>query len=60
MNKNTMLRIRWLFLITAAVCISILGCSEKKEKVYHVGILTDFSPFMIIADNFKAHMAELG
>ena len=43
-----------------AVCICLGGCSEKEQKVYHVGILTDFSPFLIIADSFKAEMAQLG
>ena len=49
-----------LFSIAVAVCISLLSCSEKEQKVYHVGILTDYSPFMVIADNFKAGMEELG
>ncbi|MFC1494497.1 ABC transporter substrate-binding protein [Thermodesulfobacteriota bacterium] len=60
MRKKTILLISSLLLITVAGLISLPGCSEKKQKVYHVGILTDFSPFMIIADSFKAGMAELG
>jgi putative ABC transport system substrate-binding protein len=40
--------------------INFTGCTEKEQKVYRVGILTDFSPFMIIADSFKSGMTELG
>jgi len=60
MYKKTKFFISILVLITVAICISLNGCSEKKQKVYRVGILTDFSPFLIIADSFKAKMVELG
>ena len=33
---------------------------KKTEKVYHVGILCSFEPFMRIADGFKARMTKLG
>lgn len=36
------------------------GCSEKKEKVYRIGILSEVEAFTIIADGFKARMTELG
>jgi putative ABC transport system substrate-binding protein len=60
MHKKTKFLISSLLLITAAVCISLSSCSGKKQKVYHVGILTDYSPFMVIADGFKSSMVELG
>jgi putative ABC transport system substrate-binding protein len=60
MHKKIKFLISSLLLITVAVCISLSSCSEKKQKVYHVGILTGYSPFMIIADSFKAGMVELG
>jgi len=59
MNKKMKFFISSLLLITIAICISLISCSEK-QKVYHVGIVTDYSPFIIIADSFKASMAELG
>src|SRR4030042_1841555 len=59
MNKKMKLLICSLLLITIAICISLISCS-KKQKIYHVGIVTDYSPFMIVADSFKASMAELG
>jgi putative ABC transport system substrate-binding protein len=49
-----------LLLITVAVYISLGSCTGKKEKVYHVGIVTDYAPFKIIADSFESGMAELG
>ncbi|MGD9160130.1 MAG: hypothetical protein PVG39_17075 [Desulfobacteraceae bacterium] len=33
---------------------------KKKEKVYHVGILSEVEAFTAIADGFKAKMTELG
>jgi len=59
MNKKMKLLICGLFLITIAICISLISCSEK-QKVYHVGIVTDYSPFIVVADSFRASMAELG
>jgi putative ABC transport system substrate-binding protein len=60
MHKKVELFISSLLLMTVAVCIGLSSCSEKEPKVYHVGILTDYSPFMAIADGFKAGMTELG
>ena len=60
MCKKTIFFIGSLFLITVTVCICLLSCSEQKQKVYRVGIVTDFSPLMIIGDSFRAGMAELG
>jgi len=60
MHKKNKFFISSLLLITVAVCISLSSCSEEKEKVYRVGMLTDYSPFLIIADSFKAEMVELG
>ena len=60
MLKKMMFSLCGLLLMTVAVSICLLSCSEPKQKVYRVGILTDFSPFVIIADNFKAGMTELG
>jgi putative ABC transport system substrate-binding protein len=60
MHKKAKLLIGSSLLIAVAVCISLSSCSEKEPKVYRVGILTDYSPFLAIADGFKAGMAELG
>jgi len=46
------------FLITA--CVFISGCGEKKEKVYHVGILSGLDFFASTADGIKEKMTELG
>ena len=42
------------------ICLALSGCGEKKEKVYRVGILSEVEAFTMIADGFKAKMAELG
>lgn len=60
MHKKSFFYIRCFLLTTLAVMVSLLSCTEPTPKVYRVGIVTDFSPFMIIADNFKAGMTELG
>ena len=36
------------------------GCAEKKQKVYHVGILSGLDFFASTADGFKEKMTELG
>ncbi|MBN2368661.1 ABC transporter substrate-binding protein [Candidatus Woesearchaeota archaeon] len=36
------------------------GCSQKQEKVYHVGILSGLDYFSDIADSFKEEMTTLG
>jgi putative tryptophan/tyrosine transport system substrate-binding protein len=42
------------------ICIALIGCGEKKEKVYRVGIISEVEAFTAIADGCKAKMAELG
>ncbi len=50
-----------LLLISLVVgCVLLSSCSKKPQKVYRVGILCSFEPFINIADGFKAKMAELG
>jgi len=49
-----------VLLIMVLLCIGFCSCSGKKEKVYHVGIVTDYSPFKIIADSFESGMVDLG
>jgi putative ABC transport system substrate-binding protein len=54
---------RQMLLITTMLvmfCVSLSSCAKKTQKVYRVGILCSFSPFINIADGFKAKMAELG
>jgi putative ABC transport system substrate-binding protein len=41
-------------------CVFISGCGEKKEKMYHVGILSGLDSFASTADGFKEKMTELG
>jgi putative ABC transport system substrate-binding protein len=47
-----------ILLVVAFVLLS--GCGKKTQKVYRVGILCSFEPFINIADGFKAKMAGLG
>lgn len=54
---------RQMLLITtmlAMFCVFLSSCAKKTQKVYRVGILCSFAPFINIADGFKAKMAELG
>ncbi len=60
MNKITGFFLSVFILASLAACLFFTGCLEKKQKVYHVGILTDYSPFLIIANSFKEGMSELG
>jgi putative ABC transport system substrate-binding protein len=46
--------------LLAVVCIISGGCAEKKQKVYHVGILSGLDFFASTADGFKEKMTELG
>ncbi len=46
--------------LLAVVSVFLSSCSEKKPKVYRVGILGGMEPFSDIADGFKAKMSELG
>lgn len=41
-------------------CIPLSSCGEKKEKIYHIGILSEVDAFTAIADGFKSKMTELG
>jgi len=56
--KSRLNKIFTAFLIMA--CVLISGCGEKKEKVYHVGILSGLDSFASTADGFKEKMTELG
>jgi putative ABC transport system substrate-binding protein len=54
---------RLMILITALLivaCTSLNSCSEKKIKVYHVGILCGLDYIGAIPDIFKTEMAEIG
>jgi putative ABC transport system substrate-binding protein len=63
MIKNNKIRfgrqILYLMLL-AVVCVFLGSCSEKKPKVYRVGIVSGAEPFDNIVDGFKAKMTELG
>jgi len=63
MNQSKLLKSRLNKIFTAFLiiaCVFTSGCSEKKEKVYHVGIVSGLDAFIKIANGFKAKMAELG
>lgn len=49
-----------LLSLLVMICIFIIGCGEKKPKVYRVGILSGADIFDNIADGFMAKMTELG
>jgi putative tryptophan/tyrosine transport system substrate-binding protein len=49
-----------VFSMLLVICMALSGCGEKKEKVYRIGILSEVEAFTVIADGFKAKMAELG
>jgi putative ABC transport system substrate-binding protein len=46
--------------LLAAVCVFLSSCSEKKPKVYQVGILCGLDYIATIPDSFKSKMTELG
>jgi hypothetical protein len=52
MRKKTIYCMSYLLLVAVAVSVCLLSCSEPKQKIFRVGIVTDFSPFIGIADNF--------
>ncbi len=63
MNQKNSLNFRQKIALTAILimaCLCIIGCGEKKVKVYHVGILAGLDAFSTVADGFKAKMTELG
>lgn len=49
-----------VFTMLIVIYMALSGCGEKKEKVYRIGILSEVEAFTMIADGFKAKMAELG
>jgi putative ABC transport system substrate-binding protein len=52
---------RWTILTLAVALATLLsGCFEEKLQVYNVGILSGTDDFLVIAEGFKAGMAELG
>jgi putative ABC transport system substrate-binding protein len=46
--------------LLVAACISLNSCSEKKTKVYRVGVLSGLNYLADITDGFKEKMTELG
>lgn len=63
MNHFKKIKPIWKISFTAlllAVFLTFNGCGDSGEKVYRVGILSEVEAFTIIADGFKAKMAELG
>jgi len=63
MAKGNQIRFRQqilLAILLVVVCVFLSSCSEKKPKVYRVGILSGAEPFASIANGFKAKMTELG
>jgi putative ABC transport system substrate-binding protein len=54
---------RWQMLLATllvAVCMFLSSCSEKKTKVYRVGVLSGLDYFADTTNGFKAKMVELG
>jgi len=49
-----------ILILLVAVCVSLVSCSEKKPKVYRVGILCGLDYIATIPDSFKSKMTELG
>jgi putative ABC transport system substrate-binding protein len=63
MSSSKQISFGWqiLLLISLVVgCVLLSGCGKKTQKVYRVGILCSFEPFINIADGFKAKMTDLG
>jgi len=63
MNQNMPVKYKQKIILTTFLimaCVFTSGCGEKKEKVYHVGILSGAGIFNKIADGFKTKMTELG
>jgi len=60
-RKNIKHVLDYMFAVSLAVVWTISGgCAEKKQKVYHVGILSGLGFFASTADGFKEKMTELG
>jgi len=63
MNQSKLLKYRQKIILTTFLimaCVFTSGCGEKKEKEYHVGIVSGLRAFNEMADGFKAKMTELG
>jgi len=63
MNLNKQISFRryiLLLILLVVVCVSFISCSEKKPKVYRVGILCGLDYIANIPDSFKSKMTELG
>jgi putative ABC transport system substrate-binding protein len=61
MQKQFRCKHQVLFVVIFLVFGMVLGgCDSKKQKVYHVGILSGAEPFANIAEGFKIKMTELG
>ncbi len=63
MNTRKKIRhgLHYMFAVLLAVVWMISGgCAEKKQEVYHVGILSGLDFFANTADGFKEKMTELG
>ena len=57
------IRFRWQMLhavLLVGICLFLSSCSEKKPKVYRVGILCGLDYIATIPDSFKSKMTELG
>jgi putative ABC transport system substrate-binding protein len=59
MNLNKLIKVLLLTALAAGTLLSG-SCHKNTQKVYQVGILCSFAPFINIADGFKAKMTELG
>jgi putative ABC transport system substrate-binding protein len=60
-GKEIMQGLHYMFAFLLAVVWMISGgCTEKKQKVYHVGILSGLGFFANTTDGFKEKMTELG
>lgn len=63
MNLFKQIQSMWQISVLTILAVSIMtvgGCGEKKEKVYHVGILSEVDAFTAIADGFNEKMNEMG
>jgi putative ABC transport system substrate-binding protein len=63
MVLNRYIRFRWQMLhavLLVGICLFLSSCSEKKPKVYRVGILCGLDYIATIPDSFKSKMTELG
>ena len=54
---------RWIALLGVIVLLSgglLSGCGADEPEVYQIGIVSSSDDFLVMADGFKAGMAELG